>query len=201
MSQSRPLQSSPTEDQKPASMRPALTSEASPERVKDLLFATILTTCPVPGEGSPAVFFYDDTGLKVGRTGPKTLFEYRNTWTKLYPYPLREADRLNGIQYKGLAVLGAPAVRHFEYRQDRNAQRQWQSWQSRSELKPGEDIIYNSSVDHSNSVMLAFTIVKKNNQWSILHGWDPYLERAPVDPDTIAARKKSCGVAMSASPL
>src|SRR5579862_727410 len=98
MGQSRPLQPSPAENQKSGSMRPALTSEASSERVKDLLFATILTTCPVPGEGSPAVFFYDEMGLKVGRTGPKTLFEYRNTWTKLYPYPLREADRLNGIQ-------------------------------------------------------------------------------------------------------
>jgi hypothetical protein len=79
MGQSRPRQSSPTENQKPASMRPALTSEVSPERAKDLLFATILTTCPVPGEGSAAVFFYDDMGLKVGHTGPKTLFEYRNT--------------------------------------------------------------------------------------------------------------------------
>jgi hypothetical protein len=184
----------------PVSMR-KLTAQTSPERVADLLFETILTTCPVPGSTSPAVFFYDDTGLKVGRTGPKTLFEYRGSWTKLYPYPIREADKLNGVQYKGLAVLGAPAVRYVEDR-DRAAARHWPpSFQARSELRPSDQIIYNSGAEHSNSVMLALTIVKKNNQWFIGQGWDPDLERAAVDLDTIALHKKSCSVAMSANPL
>lgn len=105
-----------------ASMRSLLNSQTPPDRVKDLLFATILTTCPVPGSASPTTFFYDEKSL--WGHGRQTLFEYRSAWNQLYPDPLTEADKLNGIQFKGPAVLGAPAFRYLDGRR-------WSSWEER----------------------------------------------------------------------
>jgi hypothetical protein len=86
---------------------------ADASRARERFAETIVTTYPVVGSPSPAMFFYDENGA-WGREPRvvvrRTLFEYRGAWNKLYQYQLTEADKLNGIQFKGLAVLGAPAV-------------------------------------------------------------------------------------------
>lgn len=199
------LMTGQSKSQPQRSMHGALSAQTPAERVKDLLFETIVTTCPVGGSSSPAMFFYDENGA-WGREPRvvvrRTLFEYRGAWNKLYQYPLREADKLNGIQFKGLAVLGAPAVRAFEYYDDLPAlQQKWSSWESRSNLRPASEIIYNGNIEGSSAVVLAVTMLKRNNEWSFRVGWGEPDARHSFDPDTVASQQKPCSVAINSTPL
>ncbi len=76
------------------------------------LWQTITTTCGIKGAASTSVF------LRPNRE----LYEYREVRTSLYPWSLSKADELNGTQFKGLAVLRAPARRSI------SPKRSWSQW-------------------------------------------------------------------------
>jgi hypothetical protein len=177
--------------QSQASMRNALNAHTSPERVKDLLLANILSTCPLPGSTSPAVFVYRNHSLE----------EYRGAWNRLVPFNLTEADRLNGIQYKAWVVMSGSSFRRFDAYKG-----QWSSWASARDLE--QQTTPSALARGSNRNMLfaglhqmqgfAVSMEKKNNQWSFRIEWDG---GGPLDPDTLSAEKLSCSAAMSANPL
>src|SRR5580658_7609674 len=80
------------------------TAPSSLAGAADYLWQTVLTTCVVNGETHR---FYDTPD-------PKFVDEFAGTWTKLFEHPLTDADRRNGIQLQGLALLGGTSWRVYE---------------------------------------------------------------------------------------
>jgi hypothetical protein len=62
---------------------------------------------------------------------------------------------------------------------------------SGGDLKPTPEIRYDPRSTGHYSVMLAVTMVKKNNQWSFGVGWGPG-DGDFFDPDSLSAHKRSC---------
>jgi len=159
------------------SMRSELTPQTSPERVKDLLLATMFTTCSVPGSADPTMFYY--SGL---------FFEYRKPWSRLIPLNLTESDKLNGIQYHGLVVVSGSSYRSF-------SGREWSSWDA-SDLKSVSTprLLAEARHQYSGAVL---EIEKKNNEWNFRFS----SLVGSIDPDEYGAKKRSWGMAMSSNPL
>ena len=74
----------------------------SPEAAAQYLWQTILTQCQVPGSASPISFY----GQPATPRGKGVIYEFRDPWTKILPSrALDAADRLNGLQFTGVAIL------------------------------------------------------------------------------------------------
>ena len=183
----------------PASMRSLLNADTPPERVKDLLFATILTTCPIQRTSSTATFFPHPKG-DLYHSG--VLYEYRNAWKKLVPMKLTEANRLYGLQFKGVAVLGASVYQFMDPNPPGDRKRAWSGWEDmqppRIDLNP---ILSESLSGAENGVLVMME--KRNNEW-FFSMWTGHLLSGHVkkdfDPDSFAAHKASCAVLTSADP-
>ena len=174
---------------------PPPTSQTSPEAAAEYVWSTILKSCTVPGEpGKTAVFFGDPQARDA-------LYEFRGTWKKLFPQKLTEADRLNGVQYSGLAVLGFSANRYF-------SQNKWSpfdkgtadaSWYTGANLS-------NRPRDKTNPSSVAIT--KRNGQWSfevkgllgLALGFGHGREFDPKSLSTVSIQK-SCAELTSSNPF
>ncbi|MDP8983014.1 MAG: hypothetical protein M3O35_20755 [Acidobacteriota bacterium] len=178
-------------DQPRAAFQSSLNSTTSPERVKDLLFVAIVASCPVAESPSPDLFYY-----KKG-----TLYQVRRAWTRLYPEALTEADKLNGIQYKGLAALGAPLYRHITYTEHHSSGPwEWTPWADASKLIPtATEMLSGSHAKSLSSLVEAINMVKKDNRWSFSIAWEVF--DTDIDPDVLNATKRPCSVATSARPF
>ena len=158
--------------------------QLTPEVVAASLWKTISVVCPVPG-GSPATFiafpnnqthFYPLAGL---------LIEYRGAWTKFATTPLTEADRLNGIQFQGLAMMGATAERSAKPWMPKSS-RIWSEWTDTSHETMPRTLVEQSQWDFLKSTIVV--VEKRANGWSY-----KLLNRGETfDPDSFTSDKHSC---------
>jgi hypothetical protein len=156
-------------------MRSALTAQTTPEQVKDLLVAAVFTTCPPrPGSKLPTMFINEIL-----------LTEYDEAWSKLLPLPVKSAERLDGIEYRGRVIVSGSASRYFS----------GGKWSSRANTNitstnTARDIEHLAAGDEHTEL----SIEKKNDRWSFhldaIGGGD-------INPDEFAKKKLSCSVAMS----
>jgi hypothetical protein len=109
--------------------------------------------------------------------------EFSGAWTKFVSLDLTEADRLNGIQSRGMAVLGGTALRKFD-------RKRWSEWRDLSHAA-----IPRSLLD-SNGDQVIVVMEKRNNRWCFKAG----SAESSFDPDSFAASKKSCSILTSANP-
>jgi hypothetical protein len=162
----------------------------SPEAVAEKMWQKILTKCSISGTLSLATFFVQPSGESVA--------EYRDAWTKLVPEQLTEADRLNGVQYRGFAIVGAPT-----YRYTPGSSRQWSEWRSISSRSQTaymhfRDPLWGSIIWEGVLIL----IEQRNHQWmfSLWDGGELTNSRV-FNPDLLAAEKRSCAVLTTANPL
>ncbi|MDP8983013.1 MAG: hypothetical protein M3O35_20750 [Acidobacteriota bacterium] len=170
---------------------------ASPEALAASLWQKMTTTCQVNVQGQMKtmtfIYYPAHHPFKVGNV-TEEFVEYSGAWTKFVPLRLTEADRLNGIQFQGMAILGGTA-----WRQSDSLQKEWSEWRDLRDVKlpkwlggEGDSASFDSGSDAFEMVK----IEKRNNQWSLKL---PFSEGS-VDPDFFAARKKSCALLTRASP-
>src|SRR5258706_3062814 len=78
------------------------------------MWKKVLTTCPVQGSGGTTTLCTFPL-LVMPSEGPKDWrFEYRDAWTRLFARDLTAADRQNGLQFHGLALLSGSLYRFAE---------------------------------------------------------------------------------------
>jgi hypothetical protein len=173
------------------------------EGIAETMWEKILTTCQVPGSAISTTFFhrmeYRAHAYAASLFGRDTLFEYRGTWRRFYARPITEADRLNGVQFNGLAIIGATAVRSIS--NNKLPSDKWSVWESRTAKLPSpKDALDYEVLTLWDSVMLKVTIMKVNNKW-IYFASDVPRDDISFDPDTISTERRSCSDAMSAAPF
>jgi len=173
------------------------------EALAETMWENILTSCQVPGSTTPTMFFhrmeYKTHTYEASLFGRETLFEYRSTWKRFYSLPITEADRLNGIQFNGLAIFGARAVRHSY--NDKPPSETWSAWEGRTEKIPSPaDVLHYGVLQLWDSVMLKVTLSKVNDKW-IYYASDVPREDISFDPNNISALKLTCAAASRANPF
>jgi len=172
---------SSTKPQARKSLHSELTPQTSPERVKELLLATMFTTCSRAGSALPTMFL-----------NHISLHEYDDTWSKLLPLPIGNAERLDQIQYRGLLVVGSSAWRYF------SGGKWTERVNSGARIRgaTAKEILENEYISDWGDVVIL--IEKKNSKWFFeLRG--SLTNLYPSDPDDFPA-KVSCGAAMSDNP-
>jgi len=177
--------------------RTSIRSSDTPEAISDVLWKHALRTCPINSsqdKRKPDISgFYLDfaMGLKP------TLVEYRNPWTKVLPDDLSNADRLNGIQWRGVTVLGADAYRSI--RSDpRYSTRAWSEW---IDMAYGKEAILKVLATGSGWGGVIIRMEKRNNQWSFNLPGALGVVNEKFDPDAAAARRLSCERSFKADPF
>ena len=121
----------------------------SPQAVAAEMWRKLLTTCP--GSSSTDAFFT--------RPDNGDLFEFRGAYMKLVPMELTEADRLNGIQFRGFAVLRTSAYRLLV---DQGHWSEWSSGEAVVTIGPGTPW----ELDGTDWSSVVVRIERRNNQWS-----------------------------------
>jgi hypothetical protein len=130
----------------------------SPEAAAASLWQAITKSCPVQGEASPSLFLRDKR--------PGSLMEYRDSIRGLSPPQLTKADELNGIRYKGYAMLGGAAFRTFD-----PSEGGWSKWQAGA---AGEFETWRRNVGRSTTFeptsawpfLWIFSLQKTNDRWT-----------------------------------
>ena len=172
-------------------------AQNSPEAVAESIWQKITTTCAATSRSAPQVFLEDDGQAQMIRT--RRLYEFRDVWTMYLPEKLSEADRLNGVQSRGVSVLGYSASRQFDA--GRNA---WEEFEGGS-AKKSAFVKYSQcdpmrsacgSLPYAKSVRME----KRNGQWAFSWGGDSFTD-IKLDLDKMAATKKPCSVLTSANPF
>lgn len=173
-------------------------SQSSPEAVAEAMWQKITSTCPVEGSAKPVVFFEKvETFQPPFQTRFITtvrLLELRNAWTAYRSIDVSEADRLNGVQYRGFTVIGSSAYREFYSKNSYDTPAGWGAFRDGDTRRGFDDDPNNHGVHGLASVGME----KRNGKWSFSPHYD---HAAGFDPDLIAAKKRSCAALTSADPL
>lgn len=86
-----------------------------------IMWQAMTVKCPVSDTGSQATYLRDGTYL----------LGYNNARETFVPTPLTAADNLNGVQFKGLAILRGTAHRTIN-----DYIREWKPWKPESTCQP-----------------------------------------------------------------
>ncbi|HTB11107.1 MAG TPA: hypothetical protein VK752_06040 [Bryobacteraceae bacterium] len=180
----------------PVSSQNSVSSPTSPEALAALLWQKMTMTCQVDvgGQMKTMTFIYYPGNNPVQVGSRDEVIEFGGAWTIFVPQQLKEVDRLNGIEFRGMAVLGGTARRQrFEDR--------WGEWVDLSDVRRSLPDWLGGKGGGSHSIMWGhdlemYEIDKQNGQW---------VFRVPFrndsfDPDFFAVRKKSCEVLTSIKP-
>ena len=171
----------------------------SPEAVAAQMWKKIVSVCPISGEGGTATVFAFPVSV-LSEAPAEWRWEFREAWTKLYPKDLSSADRLNGLQFYGYAVLGGALYRM-------NDGTKWSEWKdgvskkvadaSKATWRPRDDkypknFADTPSVDADMRWNVHVIIEERGGRWSFrnVRGWGNVAQE--FDPDEIAAKRKSC---------
>jgi hypothetical protein len=152
----------------------------SPEAVAAAMWQKITTTCPVQGSSKPTRFYEESVYNLLDKLKGRKVSEYRDTSTEYLPDDLSEADRLNGIRFRGAAVLSCSTIRHIEI--DNMNPLAPRAWSSFLDCNPGGG-------------QVVVNMEQRNGQWFYA------LKRWEFNPDSIAANKRSCAALASADPF
>ena len=165
------------------------------QTVVSLLWKNILTQCPVKGS-SPLDYSYFYAGpAHQGRV----LYEYRepaDLKDMIHSDRLSTADKLNGIEWRGIVVWSAGAYRTWEGGG-------WSEWKGMQREDMDAAQILSSFGSGTVGGSLLFFLEKKRGQWSISIGSIALLslKKDPVDPNDYWAARVSCEVATAADPF
>lgn len=187
-----PARPSPLRQNQPhASMQSSEAAPSSPESVAASMWQKVAITCRVEIQGQlkPVTFFdySHNAAFPIGLMG--RLVEYGGAWTKLISVPLTEADRLNGIQYHGMSILGGTVRRIYPY------PREWSEWRDISHERLPKSLV-DYDYDWEFSELVIVVIEKRNDQW-LFKG--PFRKDS-FDLDALTANKRSCATLSSANP-
>jgi hypothetical protein len=160
------------------------------------MWQKVLVKCPIQGSTSPTTFFSYPKGKQ---DPPKWAHfkEIREAWTKLLPEELSAADRLNGVQFRGFALLGGSATRSFP--QPFKSPEQWEQWEDISKDKPNTATFYRKATEIE-WLGVFISIEQRDQHWSFRVHEGGFVHRS-FDPDSMAADKRSCAVLTTANPL
>jgi hypothetical protein len=161
----------------------------SPEAVAATMWQKIMTACPVQGSAKPAMFYEQDVYDLLDKLVGHRVLEFRDTWTVYYANNVSEADRLNGIRFRGLAALGYSAYRDISF-DSRNplAPRAWAQFEGGTATR--------TEPKGTHASIMAVEIEQRNGQCFFK---TPL--QANFNPDSIAANKRSCAALTSADPF
>jgi hypothetical protein len=180
-----------------ASPLSAVTQQSTPQAVVSALWNTIFRVCPVPGS-SPL----EHSSFYAGSPRQnRVLYEYRetpDTKDTIFPDELKTADRLNGIEWRGLAKWYAGAYRTWE-----DGGSGWSEWKgmTKEDIDPAQ--LLASLGGRPLAGNLIFFLEKKRGNGSIevvsvsLGG----MRRESFEPDEYWATRPTCEVATSSNPL
>lgn len=170
----------------------------SPEAVAAVMWGKVLTKCPVSGSPASTTTFFSYP-REEGNPTWASLIEVREAWTKLLPEELSAADRLNGIQFRGFAILGGSAERYITTGKTR-----WSEWADISRHvapKAAKAFRRETLVDWPG---VFITIEQRNHQWSFSvlgHSDDVLQDSQSFNPDSMAAKTRSCAILTTVNPL
>jgi hypothetical protein len=114
----------------------SLTSEA--DRLAKQYWDSGLNKC---GE-----FHYGRTWIRIGLPVADVLFQYKDLEVETKPGKITEADKLNGIEWKGTSYLKPSAHRHYNYKT-----KKWTVWRNGV---PSQPTVYAN-------------LIKQRGEWSI----------------------------------
>jgi hypothetical protein len=162
------------------------------------LWKTIATTCAVNGAAPSSVFIRHS----------RELYEYREAQTGLYPWRLTKADELNGTQFKGLAVLRAPAHRSIA------SKRAWTPWVAAAKEATNMTAEWFAEGPYETHRgysawwpdIWVVLIEQRNNEWSFtfpqfagVNKWNHPLNREALSE--AAGQKEPCDILTSSDPF
>jgi hypothetical protein len=164
----------------------------SPEAVAAVIWRTILTTCPISGAATPAMFYVEPDS---------DLYEFRNAWTRLVPRTLTDADKLNGVQFIGMAAFGGTSFRTIQRLPLPGTARQWSSFEvgpkNMNAVKSYDDLYRYRDTNYK-----SVNMEKRNGRWSLeLYSLSGGMGHYSLDTLAQVAIKKSCAELMSANPF
>ena len=163
----------------------------SPEAVAAQMWKKIVSVCPIPGTGGTATFFaFSLPSISVqNRTPIEYTVEYRDAWTKFFVLDVSPADRLNGIQFLGYAILSGPLYRIY-------ADNEWSEWKDGVSKKAADTLRPNSrmpdrfALNGSMEWTAQVVIEERGGRWFFSYfGVGPNRK---FNPDEVAAKRKSC---------
>lgn len=161
-----------------------VSGQAAPEAVADLVWKLTLTECTRPGDKTPSYFLAQRDKAAFSPEDKWELFEEKGSLKISDPGPLSEADRLNGVQWRGTTFVKVSTLRQFNFTQRHHGD--WSDWADTSRIDNLAPLIGTTEV---------FKLEKRNNQW-ILDGKTP--------GEFIASRartKLSCATATATDPF
>jgi hypothetical protein len=150
----------------------------SPEMVAAAMWQKITTTCPVQGSAKPTRFYEEAVYNLLDKLTGRKVTEYSDASTKYLPDQVSEADKKNGIQFRGGAILSCSTNRHIEF--DNFNPLAPRAWGEYFDCRGGQMVV---------------NMEQRNGQWFFA------LRRWKFNPDSIAANKRSCAALTSADPF
>lgn len=161
-----------------------VSGQASPEVVAELVWKLALTECTRPGDRTPSYFLAQRDKAAFSPEDKWELFEEKGALKISDPAPLSEADRLNGVQWRGTTFVKVSTLRQFNFTQRHHGD--WSDWADTSRIDNLAPLIGTTEV---------FKLEKRNNQW-ILDG------KTPGEFVAVHGRSKlSCAIATAADPF
>jgi hypothetical protein len=173
----------------------AASGQASPERVASMAWELVFTRCSRPGSPA-ATYFLSGRDQSNSYTFPVSwgLTERQGLFPPPQPDPISEADRLNGVQWRGRAYFKVSVYRGFSFNAGGMMERgPWTKW---SDAGPRE--------------WPTVSLTKKNNRWSVKF----YINASMADladrgssfagngsPYEAAQYKMSCAAALVDDPF
>jgi len=155
----------------------------SAETVASALWQKFSVACPIPGE-SPATFvaFPHERSPSL----ITELVEFRGAWKKVVSLNLTEADRLNGVQARAIALMGGSAARKSK---DWEGSLTWSAWRDISKKSIPETLKDLNYRDIYAPIVLV--IEKHNDQWYCTERpWSKKLfELGSLDPVPLSCTK------------
>jgi hypothetical protein len=172
------------------------------EAVAAASWKRITTTCSVVSQGrkETMTFLFYPKEMRDSGTGNFGLVEYSGAWTKLISMEVTAADKLNGIQFHGMAVLGGEARRHIY-----DGLYDWSAWkQVQRQDIPGSVHQYLYGTGQTREFVL-FVLEEQNNQWlfkvPLSSGGVAMRLSNPINMDSFATNKKSCAELTLPNPI
>jgi hypothetical protein len=163
---------------------PTASRAASPEVIAAAAWQRITTTCQENGQKITLLSLPDDALSDSYR-----LMAYSDAWTKYVPMQVTAADKLNGIELHGMAILGGAARKHV-YRNGK----EWSEWITAGPQLPDSPFQYVFGPgEHKRYFM--FVMEERSHQWlfKVPHqGLDRVNLSEAIDLDALTTKKQAC---------
>jgi hypothetical protein len=180
------------------------------------LWDKLLTRC---GDSYYYYLWGDVRDVRGNQRVDALIVEYKNASFDFESLPVSEADKLNGVQWAGYAIMFSRNYRPRTLGVDAASWGKWGFWRDGTTRTKADANTHNSDSDGLNIVgmskrrgSLSFAIpanptnapvmwmngdFNQDGLWSRAHSWEP---RVRGTPDDIARKKLSCEAVIAANP-